>query len=213
MDSIVDTFFPLIDFIEGESDDIDNFLANPLSAIRPAGSMSNTDSDRAVRQTKNVKPAHLFKIRLPSIYKTPTLTQFYGSVRSVALVSEREAELSKFGRASMQDFQHVSSSAPRSRDKKALKGVDDKLFERSRMLKRIADSRKLVQGLSRLLTPKTDVVRGLRKRIKEESISLGYTEPGQRHDIGIYLGDLQGQALQEAICRAKLTFGPRQTIF
>ena len=196
MDSIVDTFFPLIDFIEAESDDIDTFLANPLSAIHSAGRSSNTASDRAVQQVKNVSPLHIFKIHFPTIVKTPSLMQFYGSVRSVAVASDREAQFSKIGRSAKAQHDQVSSLAPRTMGKKAIKGVDDKLFERSKMLKRIANSRKLIQGLSRLLTPKTDVVRGLRKRIKEESIMLGYAVPGQRHDIGIYLGDLQGTLCQ-----------------
>lgn len=196
MDSIVDTFFPLMDFIEGESDDIDDFLANPLRAMRPAGSLSNKDSDRAVRQIKNVSPLHIFKIRLafPRVVRTPSLLEFYGNVRSIALANDRETEFSRFGRFSHHHREHSSSLAPRTLSRKSLQGVDDKLFERSQMLKRIANSRKLIQGLLRLLTPKTDVVRGLRKRIKEESISLGYAVPGQRHDIGIYLGDLQGGA-------------------
>jgi Mg2+ and Co2+ transporter CorA len=193
MDSIVDTFFPLIDFIETESDDIDSFLANPLSAPRQAGQPSSTESNRARRSVKKPSRLYALKIRFPSVVKTPSLMQFYGSVRSVAVSSDREASFSSFGRTNKHDHDYVSALAPRTMGKKALRGVEDKLFERSKMLKRIAESRKLIQGLSRLLTPKTDVVRGLRKRIKEESISLGYAEPGQRHDIGIYLGDLQGE--------------------
>ena len=204
MDSIVDTFFPLIDFIESESDDIDEFLANPLfdprrvqpdpattPAIEP---LSSTSSDNPVSEVKNIRPSHLFKLRLPTLVKTRSLAQMYGSVKSATVPSHREATLSKFGRG-LPSSAHAHAKrdplAPRTMSKKSLKGVDDKLYDRGKMLKRIAMSRKLIMGLSRLLIPKTDVVRGLRKRIRDEALSLGNAEPGQRHDINIYLGDLQ----------------------
>lgn len=34
MDSIVDAFFPMLDFIEAESDELDDYLADPLQASR-----------------------------------------------------------------------------------------------------------------------------------------------------------------------------------
>ena len=55
----------------------------------------------------------------------------------------------------------------------------------SKMLKRITETRKIVTGLSRLLTPKNDSVRGLRKRLVElRGASMSVTE------MTIYMGDV-----------------------
>lgn len=55
----------------------------------------------------------------------------------------------------------------------------------SKMLKRITETRKIVTGLSRLLTPKNDSVRGLRKRLVElRGPSMSVTE------MTIYMGDV-----------------------
>jgi len=55
----------------------------------------------------------------------------------------------------------------------------------SKMLKRMTNSRKIITGLSRVLAPKNDSVRGLRKRLIEARIpSLS------REEVSIYMGDV-----------------------
>jgi len=193
MDSIVDTFFPLIDFIEAEADEIDAFLANPLriddNSAPPPPPVVDKDGSRllaVVRQRLySMKPAWL-QVR------TPQVTQFFGVIKNTAIVTQREADFSKIGQVKAKP---IPTNAPKSLSNKALRGVNADLYDRGKMLTRIAVSRKLVMGLSRLLVPKSDVVRGLRKRLRDENNRLGSDEPGQRHDIGIYLGDLQGKLL------------------
>lgn len=190
MDSIVDTFFPLIDFIEAEADEIDAFLANPLrvddsSAPPPVVGKDGSRFLAVIRQRlHSMKPAWL-QVR------TPQVTQFFGVIKNTAIVTQREADFSKIGQAKAKP---VTTNAPKTLSNKALRGVNEDLYDRGKMLTRIAVSRKLVMGLSRLLVPKSDVVRGLRKRLRDENNRLGSNEPGQRHDIGIYLGDLQGKS-------------------
>lgn len=192
MDSIVDTFFPLIDFIEAEADDIDAFLANPLRVEDDSPPLPPVEMSRSERymtavrqQLRSLKPMWL-QVR------TPQVVQFFGVIKNTAIVTQREADFSRLGQTKTK---HVKTGAPKSLSHKALKGVNEDLYDRGKMLTRIAVSRKLVMGLSRLLIPKSDVVRGLRKRLRDEKSKLGTSEPGQRHDIGIYLGDLQGRFL------------------
>lgn len=200
MDSIVDTFFPLIDFIEAEADEIDAFLANPLrieeDSIAPAPSSTCQSGSKFTTKARQVfskiKPSWLE-------FRVAQFTQFFGVIKSSAIVTQREADLSRIGQSKPKNHnnnnKNSSSNAPKTLSTKALKGVNQDLYDRTKMLTRIAVSRKLVMGLSRLLVPKSDVVRGLRKRLRDEKNRLGSNEPGQRHDIGIYLGDLQGKFL------------------
>lgn len=190
MDSIVDTFFPLIDFIEAEADDIDAFLANPLRLEEKTPSTLPQLNGKGGSRFTSIIRQQLSKLK-PTWFtvRTPQVTQFFGVIKNTALVTQREADFSKMGQAKAKQ----SKSAPKTLSNKALKGVNEDLYDRGKMLTRIAVSRKLVMGLSRLLVPKSDVVRGLRKRLRDEKNILGSNEPGQRHDIGIYLGDLQGR--------------------
>lgn len=192
MDSIVDTFFPLIDFIEAEADDIDAFLANPLQvddilSSAPVQLMEQKPSRLAQlrRHLRRMKPKWL-QVR------TPQVTQFFGVIKNTAIVTQREADFSNIGSSNRKHHAN-QQSGPKTLSHKALRGVNEDLYDRGKMLTRIAVARKLVMGLSRLLVPKQDVVRGLRKRLRDEKNRLGSNEPGQRHDIGIYLGDLQGK--------------------
>lgn len=171
MDSIVDAFFPLIDFLESESDDIEVFLADPMVNQGKRSRTRNLQASLKKRLASNLTVS-------PSVARwIPRHLQKY--IRTSPYMPSAH-ELEKLNR---------STHAPKTMAKKALAGVDAKLYDRSKMLRRIATARKIIVAMSRLLTPKTDVVRGLRKRVRDSAMSA---QPGQRHDIGIYLGDLQG---------------------
>jgi Mg2+ and Co2+ transporter CorA len=180
MDSIVDNFFPLIEFIETESDDIDEFLANPLSDPRITGRSTGVMlANSAVNTT--AKPRFL-TVQVPA----------YIASRLPSILQKRLSRRSFDSK--VYEMQNLGASAPVSKprglsSKKALRGVDDKLYDRGKMLHRIATARKIITAMSRMLGPKMDVVRGLRKRVKQEFVYV----PGHRHDINIYLGDLQGE--------------------
>lgn len=192
MDSIVDTFFPLIEFIEAEADDIDSFLANPLRVYENASDLSPAVPAGKGRRYLTALRKYLHNLKPVWLHvRTPQVVQFFGVIKDTAISTQRESDFSHLGEAKAI---RRPESAPKTMSRKALRGVNEDLYDRGKMLSRIAVSRKLVMGLSRLLISKSDVVRGLRKRLKDENNRLGSNEPGQRHDIGIYLGDLQGES-------------------
>lgn len=190
----MDTFFPLIDFIEAEADDIDAFLANPL---RVDDTLSSAPLQLTGKKPSILSYFKQYLRRLKPVWlhvRTPQVTQFFGVIKSTAIVTQREADFSNIGQGKKRrNLASTTQSGPKTLSHKALRGVNEDLYNRGKMLTRIAVSRKLIMGLSRLLIPKQDVVRGLRKRLRDEKNRLGSNEPGQRHDIGIYLGDLQGK--------------------
>lgn len=200
MDSIVDTFFPIIDYIESESNEIDAFLADPLSDPRQP-----TRSDIKISTSMDLSPRFLFKIHVPKGLQSRLpffLARHLKDPPKLALpfdsIGDGKHEGHSVETENYRANKYDASLAPRTLDKKSLLHVDDKLYNRGKMLKRIADSRKLITGLSRLLIPKQDVVRGLRKRLVEEVLGINRSEPGRRHDINVYLGDLQGEPFIDA---------------
>ena len=64
---------------------------------------------------------------------------------------------------------------------------DEEEVESGEMLQRIGMARKKVMGLLRLLGSKADVIKGFSKRCNEK------WEVAPRSEIGLYLGDIQGQ--------------------
>lgn len=190
MDSIVDTFFPLIDFIESESNAVDAFLADPLQSTQSVTGKKGkkVDNIKSVSETARLKPSVLLRLRVPTWFEDRLPLRLRKQLRlERELVRSHTEQFEMFAR-------QAKVIKPRTISKKALKHVDDRLFDRAGMLKRIADTRKLITALSRLLHSKTEVVRGLRKRVQQEHVVTGGGEPGMRHDINIYLGDLQGEA-------------------
>ncbi|ORX77571.1 Mg2+ transporter protein [Basidiobolus meristosporus CBS 931.73] len=71
--------------------------------------------------------------------------------------------------------------------------IDELVFilkesEQADMLRRIGNARKALSGLLRIMKPKADVVKGVVKRIDA-------LKPDERHEIGLYLGDIQDHIL------------------
>jgi Mg2+ and Co2+ transporter CorA len=231
MDSVVDAFFPIMDFIEGESNEVDSFLSDPLAHHSPA----NVGSKAAPSGVGVVAGRKVFDENVVSIVMDEL------SKDEKERLSSDVASLSSIKRATVQrrsptsvlrilPFLPLSASIlrllPRSFVKETTRtfkstmivdhdGVElctlseerpidatlvpdylkegvfsDTRFDRSIMLKRITDMRKLVTGLNRLLGTKSDVVRGLRKRTMEEN--LGLFQNDAKHDIAVYIGDLYG---------------------
>jgi len=202
MDSIVDAFFPLINFIEGESRELDGYLADPLGEWSHNRSLHEDDassrifrsSTRASRkvvvtqtQTFISLPGPFQYLPLPSLF-VPLLPSKLLQTKSRSRV--KRIVLNVKGRK-VKSEQYVYPSKPRRLGEAlgASLPVDPKV-----LVRRIADSRKLVTAMSRLLGPKTDVVRGMRKRSREAG------------DIGMYLGDLQGEIITR--CPSKWLMDP-----
>ena len=239
MDSIVDAFFPLIEYVEAEANEVATFLADPL----------NLDVANANEQQKSLPPSHVDAIKPPATYDTDitgiavdefSSTSKKDSQESLAELSNdkirrfKKFKMATIKRSSVASVLRVfpvltispllSKILPPSWTKPArvtlestmlvdakgfktaitlpVEGIDvevrndsaalDPKINRAAMLKKIADTRKLVTGLSRLMGPKADVVRGLRKRAKND---LTIKSVDAAYDISIYIGDLLGQWL------------------
>jgi Mg2+ and Co2+ transporter CorA len=238
MDSIVDAFFPLIDFIENESNEVDTFLSDPLNASQPTSvgpkvapsgvgvvagrrvydedvigivieSANNAEKQRAtgslpdLGSNASIKKATVRRHADTSVFRFLPFLSLPGSVlrilpqawvkrttrtfESTMLVDELGYKLYPLSNGRSP----VDSVAGPLRQDEGGALIGDTKFDRTIMLKRIADTRKLVTGLSRLLGPKMDVVKGLRKRTKEEQLGL-FRGSDAKHDIAIYFGDLYG---------------------
>lgn len=237
MDSIVDAFFPLIDFIEAESNEVDTFLSDPLNNVADRGTKkqaTTTTSSNAVTTRKSYDPnvVGIVVEAQPSVSeKAEDLSASTGSQNSSlkkATVVKHGSRTSSFARAvilsaigkrllpkswicsargtaeSMVMVDLSGYMIPQREDSidhpflPAIPGKEgilmgDPKFDRLTMLKRIADARKLVTGLNRLLGPKSDVVKGLRKRTKDENLKMFGTGDSTK-DIAIYIGDLFGMS-------------------
>lgn len=227
MDSVVDAFFPLINFIEGESNDVANFLCDPANTasqnrviaspsvvvplvnVKPvldsktdSSSSSKKDSDSTVdlpslsadpgggrggrfRMTMIKRRSLTSVLRIfPLITISPVLSRLlpesWTKPAHITLQSTMLVDASGFVATSALP-QLDESDEPRGDST-----VIDPKLNRAEMLKKIADVRKLVTGLSRLMGTKADVVRGMRKRTKD----AGLTKMDPSHDISIYIGDL-----------------------
>lgn len=245
MDSVVDTFFPLIDFIEQESNEVDNFLANPFGAQAEAtekdidNSTSTLQDDESSIRDEKVKSdsasgksgndkksdgsqsfemhemqempflkSHVVLQQRPPIIglPLPTLVQklfpgFWTSFSAGINVKKVIDPHSCVVNAPVPPKKSSPFSGGLSLAQQSLgpatsrTATIDAANDRARMLKTIADTRKLITGLTRMLTPKTEVINGLRKRTKEVGL-LGKARNGETLlDIENYLGDLSGKLL------------------
>lgn len=244
MDSVVDAFFPIMDFVDTEADELDVFSVGPKEApngadpslvgagIAPSGlsmvagqkvydesvvgiriedptkeeleKVESAPSESPVVKRATVErivPAPALRgltaIPLPTalarILPKDLLTSSPKAYTSNILVDDQGIELQDLssppkGRL-IPDGVSISAAAKRTLDTVML-GKTPK--ERAAMLQRITQMRRIVTGLSRLLGPKTDVVRGLRKRVLEEDAALFRGD--FKHDIAVYIGDLQGES-------------------
>lgn len=242
MDSIVDAFFPLIDFIESESNEVDTFLADPLNTPQHIGTPTSSapvakvsspriydnevvgiavgNASDSEKSKGSFEKANDIDVRKATIrrHASTAVLRFLPSLRLPTFATRilprawvgratRTFETSMLVDGEGYELHTLSARVPveivesipvRSHDGSAF--IGDTKFDRSVMLKRIADMRMLVTGLSRLLGPKMDVVRGLRKRAKEDSLPP-ILQSELRQDISIYLGDLYGKLL----CRVQST--------
>ncbi|GAB00078.1 uncharacterized protein L969DRAFT_97288 [Mixia osmundae IAM 14324] len=212
MDSIVDAFFPLIDFIEHESDEIDGFLADPITkaqqAYAPKGAYLEFWNDGKIRSISSRPSGELVVRRAENAYRLFFMP--IGSIpdvlaaripmryleyttRTVKYIVPADADgTPQISKRQLWAFWPLSWMLGRKqiRKSKAVKQQYSSMFDQTAMLRRMTDARKIVTGLARLLSTKREVVRGLRRKVNEARLLLAlqhYTGP----DLAIYLGDLQ----------------------
>lgn len=238
MDSIVDAFFPLIDFIEGESKEVDTFLSDPLKTTNgaavvgprvapsgvgvvagrrvfdekvigiviepvPGGGGGGKESDDSGEGIAAVRKATVKRHKTTSVLRAlPSVALYKWVVRllpaswvGAGLGTEEVTMMVDAAGFRIRPPLEEGRDDPLTEKLVGLEGVGmaSPSFDRLAMLKRITESRKLVTGLSRLLGSKSNVVRGLRRRTKDESMRM-FGTGHSTHDISIYFGDLFGQS-------------------
>lgn len=278
MDSIVDSFFPLIDFIEGESNEISAFLSDPLThlpsgrfgykkkraasitafdPLRPSDSSDGPyrdeivgiavetpsedakkelDLDLTASRFSAIKVSTRLRRRMTtatsSSFSSASFGRFVPSVprlpvsilrllperlavrvrtdrivEKTMLADDQGIELYPLGGETgidmsrlaptrfRRDSRHPADHAHRGGGRGGASDGSkrDDRFDNRVMLNRITDMRNLVTGLSRLLGPKRDVVRGLRKRTMADA-KMGLFKQDSKHDISVYIGDLFGES-------------------
>lgn len=242
MDSVVDAFFPIMDYVDYEANELDVFSVGPRDAppeehpnaaaspkTAPSGvglvaghkvydgsvvgiqidspsdkdleklSQSPTSSTIKRATVERLVPVKVLRgaasaitvpARLAAVLPSRLTARALKPFKTRVLVDSDGIELQNLSgsRSLVPDGVSVSAAAKHTLDAVML-GKTPR--ERAVMLQRITQMRRIVTGLSRLLGPKTDVVRGLRKRVLEEDAALFRGD--FKHDIAVYIGDLQGE--------------------
>lgn len=243
MDSVVDAFFPIMDYVDYEANELDVFSVGPRDAppeehpngaaspqTAPSGvglvaghkvydgsvvgiqidspsdkdfeKLSPTPTNSTVKRAtverlipvKVLRGASAIAVpaRLAAVLPSRLTARVLKPFKTKVLVDQDGIELQNLSpsRSLVPDGVSVSAAAKHTLDAVML-GKTPR--ERAAMLQRITQMRRIVTGLSRLLGPKTDVVRGLRKRVLEEDAALFRGD--FKHDIAVYIGDLQDHIL------------------
>lgn len=186
----MDAFFPLIDLIEAEFKDISAFLADPLKELENSPTSAQVRR-RSVQVTKRraVWSLPVLHFTLPekvAALLPQWLVQPRTKVRVQQLVLDDKGNLvpsseSPVPLPSTKARKYIQATHKPTR--KVGKLISHNLpFSPAEVLHRMAQSRKLVVGILRLIAAKTDVTRAMRKR------------SGHSDDIAVYFGDLEGES-------------------
>ncbi|OCF43050.1 hypothetical protein I317_03143 [Kwoniella heveanensis CBS 569] len=197
IDSIVDAFFPLIRYVDGEVDDIDSLTIDPTTDPKKTTAILESEPIPSPNTSWNefeVDEKSLSKHEKPSLL--PTMWRQAQDLKK-ARVPLRKRIRGMLGipktHLGLRARMHVpkpliylrlfflpTSSAMRRKHEQ----VSDAVFDRSTMLKRITDMRRLVTGLTRLLGAKGAVIARLRKRARDEGVTME-----------AYIGDVEDHIL------------------
>lgn len=199
-DSIVDTFFPLVDYIEAEVADIEaatseektlfKVIQTDAARVEGIGSSSEPDKDElgvfpptVFETTERIKrpvlrPCPRIPISPSIVWLFPRILLTSRWVLSSGLtVASRRRLMRKWDRPDSH-LEGVSAAA------------------QTEMLKRISNNRKIITGLMRLLNPKHDTVRAARKRLADlralptAAGSKGGAWTGPAAEVSVHMGDV-----------------------
>ncbi|ORY26334.1 hypothetical protein BCR39DRAFT_498322 [Naematelia encephala] len=180
LDSIVDAFFPLIRYVDGEVDDIDSLTIDPTTDPKkpvvssPSPNLSETSiSEESIEMSEKFGEKALQEWRQPPIPPRPPIWKRY-TIPRIKIHIPRPLVYFRL-------FFLPTTSARRSKHEK----MAEQIFDRSTMLKRITDMRRLVTGLTRLLGAKHQVIGRLRKRARDGGSSA----------VDAYMGDVEDHIL------------------
>ena len=186
LDSIIDSFLPLARYVDGAVDDIDSLVVDPSSASRHAVAeevVSEPRSSETLHDDIELDEKSLSSEKKLATYpphpRKPTYRARHNLLdRFDTLLSHIPPMYIRVPRWLLYlklFFLPVTNAVERQESHLATP-----TFDRSTMLKRIQDMRKLVTGLTRTLGLKHQVVAKLRKRATE---------------MDPYVGDIEGETL------------------
>lgn len=189
MDSIVDAFFPLIKTVDTEIDQIDSLVTDPSTmpeskAATPtqaptldqlAYEMDDLDEKGRRRKYRREPPAPpLLSLR----WRQTVMTLKSQRDKLVRIVpSAPKSILSASSRRKLQSFGRFMGIYGRHKDPAVFKNP---VYDRTDMLKRMTEVRRIVTGLSRLLSAKFQVMARLKKRADKADA-----------EVVAYIGDVQ----------------------
>lgn len=194
-DSIVDAFFPLLSYVDTELQHLDLEAGDPIDPTSKVDAVvGDTEEVHAIAhsarggkdnlpftilRTKRTKLQYVLRglplihlplsvaARLPANFVVQTYTTKTKIETSLSLIDRV-----RYGRGA-KELNNLQAFKSRT------------ALEQSDLLRRITQTRKIATGILRLLHPKNDAVRGLRKRLGEmRANSLARTE------VFIYLSDV-----------------------
>ncbi|KAI0348595.1 hypothetical protein BDW22DRAFT_1320909 [Trametopsis cervina] len=202
MDSIVDSFFPLLEQVEREmihletvmfsDDDLLHPPPDPPAPEQPAKveePKESSGSDTVVSHSSSLDIQIEGKDASPQLSEKPTLRAPHHTVHTKFLIPRRR--ISTF-RQAKSVLQKLISMVPR---------IHVKMNEAQReqlshnTVHRVARVRKLVTSLSRILAAKSEVVAQVKKRLLMAGESGLAHGTDSDHDVYVYLGDVQDHIL------------------
>ena len=207
LDSVVDSFFPLVEEIEEHVTAIETIVHNednPASTISPIPS-ANTRALRIVTAGETIPPADAWSLRaIPSGEKVvPVISivdekhTFSINVASVkTAVTQFSLPKMTFGlmlrrwrRAISRFVGYCMRNKPRM--------VKPSFTGASVDLHRMARTRRLATSVARVLATKPEVIAGIRKRL----MASDNPDAGDDVEVAIYFGDVQGAAKYRSVQR------------
>lgn len=188
IDDITDSFAPIIEIIEDEVYDIEEAI---LKMHNPDIHNSDDDSDdsdysdfESNYEEKMMMKSENMNKRNRSMSTVGDSNFIKNQAKNVSFGNGMSDVSSMTDTSSMTGYSRGSSSSSSSDSA----SIDSNIIlwkRKGDMLRRIAECRKRVMSVSRLLGSKADVIKSFAKRCNED------WEVAPRSDIGMYLGDIQ----------------------
>jgi Mg2+ and Co2+ transporter CorA len=170
LDSIVDAFFPLIRYVDGEVDDIDSLTVDPSTDPKAHVTPPPVVLQEGIELDEKGVYARPLTPPVPRAIRAWRMAKRYLTVPAIHLP---------------RPFIYVRLfflPASKSGTHKEYIHPDNQVMPRSAMVKHMTHMRKLVSGLSKLLGTKHTVVGLMRKRVAESG-----------KGIDAYIGDVEGE--------------------
>lgn len=200
LDSIVDAFFPLISHIDDEVDEIDTLVIDPSNILKkerhepehlPLEALNITSDKVEVFELEEKDEQKRLPMKAKKKKKRRPISKRIrrGWRRLRKAVSRRHSHFelwldqSRFGIALNATFHRLRKIfGVRHSNRSDQSTAFQPIFDRTLLLHRMTEMRRLVTGLTRLLGAKHQVVTRLRKRA------------GSRGgEVGVYISDVQGE--------------------